>query len=174
MTNIWSSIHAHDEILGRIEALDASSEFTPEEKADTLQGIYGEMEAAFLDLHNAVGGWGRQRGDLDANIAALKERAKFYQAKARAVETYIERVDGMAIEAMRKAQREKVTCDGLTVAVHYSDAVVVTCMPGDLPEKFQRVKTTCEPDKTGLKAAIKEGQEIPGVILVRNPSLRVR
>ena len=46
--------------------------------------------------------------------------------------------------------------------------------PADLPEQFQRVKTTYSADKTALKAALAAGQEIDGAQLVERRSWTIR
>lgn len=43
----------------------------------------------------------------------------------------------------------------------------------DLPEQFQRVKTTISADKTALKAALSEGAQIDGARLVERRSWRI-
>jgi hypothetical protein len=43
-------------------------------------------------------------------------------------------------------------------------------MPADLPEQYQRTKTTVSADKTALKAAISSGAVIDGVKLVERRS----
>lgn len=45
--------------------------------------------------------------------------------------------------------------------------------PMDLPDQFQRVKTTYSVDKTAIAAALKAGQEIPGAQLVERRSWKI-
>lgn len=45
--------------------------------------------------------------------------------------------------------------------------------PMDLPDQFQRVKTTYSADKTALAAALKAGEQIPGAQLVERRSWRI-
>lgn len=45
--------------------------------------------------------------------------------------------------------------------------------PTDLPEQFQRVKTTYSADKTAIAAALKAGETIPGAHLVERRSWRI-
>ena len=46
--------------------------------------------------------------------------------------------------------------------------------PADLPERFQRVKTTYAADKTALKAALALGEQITGATLVERRSWSIR
>ena len=43
-----------------------------------------------------------------------------------------------------------------------------------LPEGLLRVKTTTEPDKTAIKAALKSGQDVAGCSLVVNLSVSIK
>ena len=43
-----------------------------------------------------------------------------------------------------------------------------------LPEKYTAVKTEIKPDKTALKKAIQEGEEIAGVELVESRNISVK
>lgn len=45
--------------------------------------------------------------------------------------------------------------------------------PTDLPEQFQRVKTTTSPDKTAIKAHLQSGGSLRGVALVQRRSWRI-
>ena len=55
-----------------------------------------------------------------------------------------------------------------------STAVDVTAMAWNLPEEFQRVKTTVTADKTALTAALKKGAQIEGVALVERRSWSIK
>lgn len=54
-----------------------------------------------------------------------------------------------------------------------SEAVEVTCDPGDLPEDYQRVKVEIEPDRAAIKEAIKAGHRIYGCDLVQRRSWKL-
>ena len=52
-------------------------------------------------------------------------------------------------------------------------AVEVLVDATDLPEQFQRVKTTYSPDKTAIAAALKAGTQIEGTMLVERRSWKI-
>lgn len=43
-----------------------------------------------------------------------------------------------------------------------------------LPDDLKRVKTTVEPNKTAIKALLKEGQEVIGCCLVENQNIQIK
>lgn len=53
-------------------------------------------------------------------------------------------------------------------------AVEVLVDAYDLPERFQRVKTTYSPDKTALTAALKDGAQIEGAMLTERRSWSIK
>jgi chromosome segregation ATPase len=55
-----------------------------------------------------------------------------------------------------------------------SQAVELTAEVMDLPEEFQRTKTTISADKTALAAALKKGAQIEGVALVERRSWSIK
>lgn len=69
---------------------------------------------------------------------------------------------------------EKLETDFVTLKWHSSEAVLVECAPELLPQEFQRVKTTCDADKTALKKALKAGEKIEGATLEKRHSLQVK
>lgn len=69
---------------------------------------------------------------------------------------------------------DKIETDFVTLKWHPSEAVIVDCAAELLPEEFQRVKTTCDADKTALKKALKAGEKIKGVTLEKRHSLQVK
>lgn len=54
-----------------------------------------------------------------------------------------------------------------------STAVEVTAEVADLPEPYQRARTTYTADKTALKAALQAGEQIDGVALVERRSWKI-
>lgn len=69
---------------------------------------------------------------------------------------------------------DKIETDFVTLKWHPSEAVVVDCAAELLPTEFQRVKTTCDADKTALKKALKAGEKIEGVHLEKRHSLQIK
>ena len=55
-----------------------------------------------------------------------------------------------------------------------STAVDLTGMAWNLPEQFQRVKTTITADKTALAAALKGGAQIEGAALIERRSWSIK
>jgi len=110
------------------------------------------------------------------------------QAQARAV--HAQRLNDLATTAERQADTlqdrliqalQKVAPDETTwslpehrITSRKVTAVDVTAEVADLPEQFQRVKTTYSADKTALAAALKAGEQIEGASLVERRSWSIK
>jgi len=58
--------------------------------------------------------------------------------------------------------------------VNYSKRLLLTCEAHQLPEEYQTITTTIEPNKVHLKAALKDGVDIPDVEIKEFKSLTIR
>lgn len=121
---------------------------------------------------------------LQAVIARSEAESAFLDGEARAIAAAAKRCDatvtrckGMLVQLLR-AQVElggpgKVTGPGWSAGLTSSKAVVVLS-EGLLPAAYIRVKTTREPDKLAIKAAIEGGAEVPGAALEERFSATIR
>lgn len=73
---------------------------------------------------------------------------------------------------MKQAGVNKLKGAVYSMSIRATDIVSIVNQDA-LPEQFIRVKTTVEPDKVALKAALKAGQDIPGAALSQSFSLQV-
>jgi hypothetical protein len=133
------------------------------------------------------------------NRAALTAKADAWcwvidqlRAKADAQREHAQRLARMAEQAEHRAQ---VMQDQLVRALGYVDAAATTwelpshkltsrsstsveidpdLAPEDLPEQFQRVRTTTSADKTAIAAALKAGTAVPGCALATRRSWSIK
>ena len=50
----------------------------------------------------------------------------------------------------------------------------MNCDTNELPKEFKTIKVTETPDKTAIKKAIEQGQEVAGCELVENLNLQIK
>lgn len=72
------------------------------------------------------------------------------------------------ILAGQKFETAKVKC------AYRKSTIVEITDEAQLPEEFLKVVTTAKPDKTALKDALKNGEEVPGCQLVEHNNLSVK
>ena len=107
-----------------------------------------------------------------ARAEALKVEAARLASKARTASNRIAYLKQRYLDTMQRNGLQKVRGQIYALSVRATDIVSITNQDA-LPEQYIRVKTTIEPDKVALKAALKEGQEIPGAALSQSFSLQV-
>ena len=105
-----------------------------------------------------------------AHAQRLKDLAAAAEQQAEVLQdrlvTALERVDP---EATRWELPEHKLTSRRTTSVELDPEL----LPVDLPEQFQRVKTTYSADKAALAAALKQGQQIEGAALVERRSWKI-
>ena len=108
--------------------------------------------------------------NLNASAAAYKaerdafdERMKQAQKKAESLKRYLANALG----------GEKFVTDECAVSFRKSTAVNVLD-EASIPAAYMTEKVTRSPDKTAIKAAIKGGEDVPGVALVENLSVQIK
>lgn len=113
----------------------------------------------------------------EAESAYLSGESRTIAAAAKRCEATAERCKALLVQLLR-AQVElggpgKVSGPGWSAGLTSSRAVVVLS-EGLLPAAYIRVKTTSEPDKLAIKAAIEGGAEVPGAALEERYSATIR
>ena len=107
--------------------------------------------------------------NLNAEAAALKAEKENLAARQRIKEN---RAESLKRYLESNLQGEKFETPKLAITWRRSESVEVND-PGKLPEKFLKQKPP-EPDKIGLKAAIKAGETIEGVRLIQKNNMQIK
>ena len=109
--------------------------------------------------------------NLKADAAAIKEEAKKLTARAKAAENKAEHLEqylGFCLHG------EKLNTPRASVSYRRSQFVEVEeGATRFLPDEYIRIKDP-EPDKVAIKAALKEGKELPGCYLVDKVSMIIK
>lgn len=102
---------------------------------------------------------------IKAEIKALTQRARVASNKADSLKAYMERsiAPGEAIKTPRVAIGWR-----RSEGVAFDESFDVRTLPEEL------TKTTVEPNKTAIKAALKQGETVPGAFLETRQNLQIR
>lgn len=122
--------------------------------------------------------------ERDAKLEAIALKYKNELAFAEALKTEKQKLAERQQQAEKRADSLKRYLDfclggekfqTAKVRVSYRKSTAVQIAEGTiLPEKYTTVKTEIKPDKTALKKAIQEGEEIAGVELVESRNISVK
>ena len=140
----------------------ANLDLEPEIIADTLEGLQLEFNEKASNIV-AVGEC--LNGDvvaIDSAIKRLQERKERFVKRQNQLKQYL-------LDNMVSAQINKIEHPLFTIALRNGIEVVKVDDADALPDDFVTVKTTISPNKAAIKKAIKDGAEVPGARLERNP-----
>jgi hypothetical protein len=135
--------------------------------ADTLEGETGELTTRATNIVAVA-------MELDASAAAIKEAEQRMAARRKAIEHRAERLRAFVRDAMSLASIKEIRCPYFVARLAENPPSVVVDRDDQVPAEFLRTKTTTEPDRVAIKAALQAGQDVPGARLVRTIGLRVR
>jgi DNA repair exonuclease SbcCD ATPase subunit len=163
--------------------INESAELLFSDDADEVAAATAELEAliAFESgnrraLESKADAWcwviDHMRAQADARAAhaqRLKDLASSAQQQADALQERL-------IAALQKVAPDETRWElpEHKITSRRSQAVELTAEAMDLPEQFQRVKTTVSADKTALAAALKGGAQIEGCSLVERRSWSIK
>jgi hypothetical protein len=104
---------------------------------------------------------------IENRIDEISRRVKAMRSRAVHLRSYL-------ADCMRTAGITEIASDDKLLRVRLypgRDESVEVYDQSLLAEQFMRVKTTREPDKTGIKVAIKSGQDVQGARIVKRDRL---
>lgn len=108
--------------------------------------------------------------NLVSDVADFKAEENSLAQRRKATERKVEFLKRLLLDNMNGQKFSTVKC---AVSFRRSEAVQVDDVT-HIPAELLRVKTSVEPDKTAIKAALKDGQEVSGCKLVENVSVQVK
>lgn len=115
--------------------------------------------------------------NLRATADARREHAKRLAELADEAERRAQSLQDQLVAALQRVDPDATKWELLEHKLTSRRSTAVDLdpdlQPVDLPEQFQRVKTTYSVDKTAIAAALKAGQEIPGAQLVERRTWRI-
>lgn len=153
--------HIQEEISSMLSIPD--EELTDEQKTAMAEYIaeLGEQEAAKVDSFCQFIRLETSRSD------AMLQESKRLAARAKTVSNRLDYLRGLYAGILIEHGLKKVQGNVYSITLGKSERVEVPVYTDGLPSEFIRVKVeeTREPDKTAIKAAIKEGREVPGCTL---------
>jgi len=139
--------------------------------AETGEIIDAEkLNALFMEKNQKIENVALWIKNLQADALAYKAEKDAFAARQKAAENKVESLKAYLVSALDGQKFSTAKC---AVSFRKSEAVQVDDV-NSIPAEWIRTKTTIEPDKTAIKAAIKAGQEITGCKLVENTNISIK
>ena len=151
--------------LANGEGIDMETGELDQETINALETSQANLQEKGLDIGYVIKSFDDQIDIYDREIKRLTERKQ-------ALKNAQDRVKSNLKNAMIEFNIEKIEGKTLTIKFRKSESIEVDDINA-LDEKFKRVKTIVEPDKTAIKQAIKQGEQVGGARLVENKNLQI-
>jgi hypothetical protein len=162
--------------------INESAELLFSEDPDEAAAATAELEAliAFESgnrkaLESKADAWCWVIDHMRAQAAARAAHAQRLRDLATSAEQQADALQERLIQALQKVDPDSTKWElpEHKITSRKTTAVDLTAEVMDLPEEFQRTKTTISADKTALAAALKQGQQIEGAALVERRSWKI-
>lgn len=124
---------------------------------DTLEGIHGAQDIITKLIRRAK--------EDEASVDALETLEAEYAKRRQRIATRAAAQKKAALEMMQECGISKVERPELTAWIGHSKPRVVVLDESALPDNMVEVITIRKPNKDAIKAAVDEGQTIPGVAM---------
>lgn len=111
--------------------------------------------------------------NLDQTVEAIKNEIDRLTKLKRTAENAQKRVKGSLVGAMVQLDHPTVETPTMRLSLRHSTATEVDDLD-QLPAEYKTTKVEVVADKTAIKKAIQEGEDVPGAHLVENVSLQIK
>lgn len=111
--------------------------------------------------------------DIEALNLAIKNEKKALDERIKMNENKIERLKSYVSESLKQRQLKKFETSKNKLSFRKSESVNVLD-ESLLDKKFMKEKTTYTPDKTSIKKALKNGEEVSGAVLEVKENLQIK
>jgi hypothetical protein len=138
---------------------------------EVLVALFGELQLSLSDkLDNAA----YVIDELLNGAAGLKAEAKRLNERARHYENNAEKLKALMAFALTESGEPKLKTDKHTFSFRKSEQVEIDELvtPDDFDRRYIRIKR--EFDKTKIKKALKDGEEIEGAALVEKQNFQIK
>jgi hypothetical protein len=158
---LWQ-IEQELEIL--LDTLDACpDELRPELEARIAEYLGAEVEK--IDRVDAV------LSSLDAVAANAKMEIDRLRQRQQSAEKAARRLEGYVLHVLRERDGRPLKGRNVTFSARHTEALIVD-NPAIVPDKWKRTTIAVDVPKQPVKAALKAGEDVPGVHLEQHESLQ--
>lgn len=156
------------EYKGTAELL-ANLDLDAQTVADTLEGQSGDLQTKAQNTVFVL-------RNLESTAEAIKQAEVEMAQRRRAIEARAERLKTYVFECMQMAEIEKIECPHFRISIRNNPGSVDVFEPGLVPSEYMKTPEPPPPtpDKTAIKNAIKNGEEVPGARIVTTQRLDIK
>ena len=157
MTTLYEITAKHKELA----LLGEENEDMAQAVADTMEMVEGEFEDKAISLINVMKNIGAGIPSIDAEIARLTARKKTIENDQKHMTNYLQ-------TNMEASNINKIECPLFTITLAKGRDIVSVDDEAAIPAEYMNYKTSASPMKKEILAALKEGEEIEGVSMIKS------
>lgn len=132
--------------------------------ADTMESLEGEL----VEKGKNVAAYFQ---NLDADSNALKDAEARIKARRIVIENKVNRLKEYLRFNMEQSGITKIECPEFSVTLRKASEVTEVYDQNQLPKEFIKTRLTETADKTAIKKAIKNGEEVPGAKISKGKTI---
>jgi len=152
----------------KLLSLSEESEDMAQAVADTMESIDGEFEDKAISLMTVV-------SNMSGDVLAINAEIERLSARKKTIENHQDNMRDYLKTNMEESNINKITCPLFTITLAKGRDVVQIDDFDKIPVDYLNIKTSMEPMKREILAALKEGEEINGASMVKSPnSIRIK
>lgn len=160
MAPLWQ---IEDELQTLLDSLDTC----PPELLEELETRIAKYVSAEIEKVDKVGAVLASLESVQANAKAEIERLR---ARQQAAEKAGAQLEAYVLRVIRQRDGKPLRGRNTTFSMRRTEALTIVA-PELVPDRFKRTTVTIDIPKTAIKQALKDGEEVPGVVLQQNEHL---
>lgn len=111
---------------------------------------------------------------MESLARQIREAEKDMEIRRRSIEWKSEWLRSYLLENMEQCGISQIDHPRFRIAIRKNPPSVEILDPDSIPDEYLRERVISEPDKQELLRALKQGQEVPGAVLVQKKRLEIR
>ena len=162
----------YSDILDEIDnMLDLDPETLTPEEQKTLDEYLDELASQESEKVDSFCKYIRA---LESQMEFVGNEVAYLRKKKDAIENKVDRLKGYYLQLLHKHDLKKVAGNVYSISTRNSQVVQYDGDIAALKDKYRRIKTTVEVNKTALKKDLQDGIDVKGARLVTKTSLIIR
>jgi replicative superfamily II helicase len=149
-----------------VQLMEMAEEFDSDALVDTLESLQDAIEDKAENIAKFI-------KNLEADAKIIKEEEQRLAERRRAIETKVDKLKTYLQEQLEIAGLQKVKCPTITVSIQNNPPSVEVVDETAIPSDFL-IPQPAKIDKKSILERLKNGEEVPGVVLKQTKGVRIR
>ena len=112
--------------------------------------------------------------NLEHIAEGIKEVESRQHKRRTSIESKIKHLKEYLRYNLEKTNTQKIESSEITITIQNNPHKVIITNEGDIPDEFFETKETQSIDKTKIKEALKNGEEVPGCQLIQEKRVAIK